>query len=266
MKKLYFKEFHSRGIRGLALVLSGLLVLAVSGCDPDKSDGKVLNNTVLPTDARLGLQCEEVGIFNEPCILDDKNNPFRTTPIKEFDPEGPDDQETKFNQLEELIPADSKYAKSRFYFWATALARRPDVAENQFYTAVALQELYTFGGGGDSGSQNAREQALKAYRSVLDNYFGGATFLGPYPDPNDPEGEVFFPIDLSQLTAANLVTPSEFVTLFPAPTPEDSELLAIVELGEWGYTYVPPAPGELGPGEPEPLPMLIPINFVPNNP
>lgn len=261
MKKLYFKEFHSGAIRGLALVMSGLLVLAVSGCNPDKSDSNIINETPLPTDARLDLQCEEVGIFNEPCVLEDENNPFRTTLIKEFDPEGPDDQETKFDQAEKLIPADRKYAKSRFFFWATALARRPDIGENQFYTAVYLHELYTFGGGGDSGSQNAREQALKAYRSLLDNYFGSATFLGPYPDPNDPEGEVFFPIDLSQLTAKALVTPENNLTLFPAPTPADSELLAIVELGEWGYTYVPPVP--VPEGEDEPLPTLIPINFVP---
>jgi len=269
MRKLYFKEIHSGAIRRPLLILAGLLALTASGCGPDKSDGNIINETPLPTGARLDLQCEDVGIFNEPCVLDDKNNPFRTTLIKEFDPELPEDQdqETKFDQADELIPAGPEYAISRFYFWATALARRPDVGENQYYTALFLHELYTYGGGGNSGSENAREQALKAYRSVLDNYFGAATFFEQDdPDSDDPDDMVAYPVDLSQLTAFNLVTPADFLTLFPAATPADSELAARVELGDWGYSYVPPPPGELEPGAPQPLPMLIPINFIPNSP
>jgi hypothetical protein len=268
ISKLYFKDVDSGSTRRLCLLLSGLLVLTASGCGPDKSDGTVINETVLPTDTRLGLQCEDVGIFDEPCVLEDNNNPFRTTAIIEFDVNGPEDQETKFDQANELIPDDVpgvpgvtgvSYAKSRFYFWATALARRPDVGENQFLTAVALHDLYTAGGGVNGGSQTALEQARKAYRSLLDNYFGAAIFIEQDdPDSDDPDDTVVFPIDLSQLTALELVTPRTRDTLFPG---DDPQLNAIVELGDWGYTYVPPPAGV--PGEPEPLPTLIPINFVP---
>jgi hypothetical protein len=287
MRKLYSEKACSGIFRRLPILLYGLLALAVSGCGPDKSDGNVIfdpdpegNKTVLTTSTRLGLQCEDVGIFNEPCVLDDKDNPFRTTVILEFDPELPDDQRTKFDQIDELIPEDRfcppdtpeccpadnpdcaglvSWAKSRFYFWATALARQPNVGENQFLTATALHELYTAGGGANGGSINAREQAKKAYRSVLDNYFGASIFIElDDPDSEEPDDTVVFPLDLSQLTAVALVTPTNLETLFPGVDPE---LNAIVELGDWGYTYVPPPAGV--PGEPEPLPTLIPINFVP---
>ena len=269
MRKLYSEQVRA-GISGMPLfLLCGLLALAVTGCGggggPDKNDGKVLNETELPTTTRLSLQCEEEGIFMEPCVLDNVDNPFRTTVILEFVEDGPEDQETKFDQVD-VIPSDQtlgnpleSYAISRYYFWATALARRSDVGENQFLAADALHELYTKGGCEDGGSQNALEQAKKAYRSVLDNYFGAAIFIEQDdPDSDDPDDTVVFPIDLSQLTAAALVTPAAYCTLFPG---EDPVLNAKVELGEWGYTYVPPVP--VPPGENPNLPSLIPINFVP---
>ena len=262
MRKLYSEQVRA-GISGMPLILlCGLLALAVTGCGggggPDKSDGKVLNETVLPTTTRLSLQCEDEGIFMEPCVLDNVDNPFRTTPILEFVEDGPEDQETKFDQVD-VIPDLPDYAISRDYFWATALARRSDVGENQFLAATALHELYTVGGCENGGSQNALEQAKRAYQSVLDNYFGAAIFIElDDPDSDDPDDTIVFPIDLSQLTAVALVTPGDLCTLFPGV---DSELNAIVELGEWGYTYVPAPAGV--PGEPEPLPTLIPINFIP---
>ena len=283
MRKLFFEQARAGTYRMPFLLLCGLLALAVTGCGgggPDKGDGKVLNETVLPTTTRLSLQCEDEGIFTEPCVLDNVDNPFRTTPIIEFDPEGPEDQETKFDQEDILIPEDSfcdpddpgccdpddsgctgliSYAISRYYFWATALARRPGVGENQFLTANSLHEIYTAGGCEFGGSEQALEQAKRAYRSVLDNYFGAAIFIElDDPDSDDPDDTVVFPIDLSQLTAVALVTPTDKCTLFPGVDPE---LNAIVELGDWGYTYVPPPAGV--PGEPEPLPTLIPINFIP---
>jgi hypothetical protein len=261
MRKLYSEQACS-GVSDIPFLLfCALLALAITGCGgggPDKSDANVINETDLPTTTQFNKQCEDVGIFGEPCVLDDNSNPFRTTVILEYDEENPD-ADTKFDQEKQLIPPDQKYAISRFYFWATALARRPDIGENQFLTARALHELYTAGGGENGGSENAREQALRAYRSLLDNYFGSAIFAGPFVDPNDPEEEVFIPIDLSQLTAQLLVIPPpEFDTLYPG---DDPELSAKVDLGEWGYTYVPPVP--VPEGEDEPLPTLIPINFVP---
>lgn len=255
MRKRYLKAVHSGGFRRLSVILSGLLVLAVTGCDPDKDDGKVINETPLPTDTRLALQCEEVGIFTETCVLDDPNNPFRTSLIKEFDVNDPD-ADTKFEQLADLdLPEGPEGAKSRFYFWATALARRVS-GENQFYTAVALHEIYTAGGGADGGSPNARNQAIKAYRSVLDNFFGSVTFFSTcdflYPSP--PEPEFLYSVIVSDMAGKNLVDPpgpttftdcdgninnvSGLVTLYPKPTPVESEFKAKEVLGKWGYSYI----------------------------
>ena len=261
MRKQYFKEVHSRGFRSLSLILSCLLVLAVTGCgsdslEPKKSDGKVINETVLPTDFRLNLQCEDVGIYTETCVLDDPNNPFRTSVILEFDVNNPD-ADTKFEQLEDLdLPAGYEGAKSRFYFWATALARRVS-GENQYFTAVALHELYSAGVvENDSGSPNAQTQAIKAYRSVLDNFFGSVTFLSTcdFLFPSPPEPEFLYSVIVSDATGKNLVDPpgpttftdcdgnvnevSGLVTLFPAPRPVESEFAARELLGEWGYSYV----------------------------
>jgi hypothetical protein len=257
-------NLYSTGIRQeraglLSVALCGLL-LAVTGCNPDKDDGKVLNNTPLPTDTRLSLQCADVGIFTETCVLDDPNNPFRTSPIKEFDVNGPEDQETKFDQIAELIPPDDPandlyYSKSKFYFWATALARFPS-GENQYFTAVALHELYTIGGGADGGSPNARDQAIRAYRSVLDNFFGSVTFLSTcdFLFPSPPQPEFLYSVIVSDSTGKNLVDPPGpttftdcdgvvndvlgLVTLFPEATPVNSEFKAREVLGEWGYSYI----------------------------
>jgi hypothetical protein len=254
MANHYFAGIHQKRAGLLSATLCSLL-LAVTGCNPDKDDGKVINNTALPTDTRLNLQCEDVGIFTETCVLDDPNNPFRTSPIKEFDVNNPD-ADTKFDQLEDLnLPDGPTGAKARFYFWATALARRAN-GENQYYTALALHELYTAGivvGGNndpDDGSPNAREQAKKAYRSVLDNFFGALTFfttcdfLNPPCEEDDPR-EVTYPVIVSDLTGQNLYDPSGlggaaypggYATLFPDDD-ADSGFLALETIGEWGFAY-----------------------------
>jgi len=254
MRNLYYKGEHSGGFRRLSLFLLGLLVLTVTGCDPDKSDGTVKNSTALPIDDRLNLECANEGIYLETCVLDDSSNPYRNSFIKEFDPNGPDDQETKFDQVEELTPPGPEGAKSRFYFWATALARRSS-GENQFFTAVALHELYTSGGGADGGSPNAREQAIKAYRSVLENYFGSVTFFSTcdFLNPSPPEPELFYSVIVSDLTGRNLVDPpgntsftkcdgtvvpvAALDTLFPDDDPVVSDFMAREAMGEWGFSY-----------------------------
>ena len=261
IRKLYSERECSGIIGNPFLLFCALLTLAITGCGgPDKSDGNVINGTQLPTDFRLALQCEDVGIYTETCVLDDPDNPFRTTIIKEFDVNAPEDQETKFDQLVQLIPPndpdnDIYYTKSRFYFWATALARFPS-GENQYYTAVALHALYTLGGGADGGSPNAREQAIRAYRSVLDNFFGSVTFLSTcdFLFPSPPEPEFLYSVIVSDAAGKNLVDPpgpTTFTdcdgnenavigleTLFPAPRPVESEFEAKDLLGQWGYSYI----------------------------
>ena len=131
----------------------------------------------MPTDTLLNLRCAEVGINDETCVLIDAENPFRYVAIAEFDvnldmqglPQPPN---FKFN-LNNDIPAGPTGAKARFYLWATALAKAPYSGENQWYTARALHEVFTA-----NADPLIQAQAIKAYRSVLDNFFGTVTFFG----------------------------------------------------------------------------------------
>jgi len=205
--------------------LCSLLALAVSSCgSPDSGDGTIISDIILPTDTLLNFECVDVGIAGEQCVLDDPENPFLSVAITEFNVNDPD-AENKFT-LNNAIPAGPTGAKARFYLWATALARRPS-GENQYYTAKALHELFDAG-----GDPLVQEQALKAYRSVLDNFFGSVTFFVCC-------GGVSFPAPLNELVADNLYRPDAtgFAPLIPGGT-----LQVLSLFGEWGYTYRPARP------------------------
>jgi hypothetical protein len=213
-----------------------LSALVASGCDQKTgADGEPLNTIILPTDVVLNLACEDVGINGQQCVLDDPENPFVTTPIIEFDAGNPD-ASNKF-ELFNSIPAGPTGAKARFYFWATALARRQS-GENQFYTALALHELWDL-----NGDTIIQDQALKAYRSVLDNFFGSVTVFTCCENvrpPDDPmQGPVAFPIGLNELAADNLYRTD--ATGFRRLV-EGDPLLVIERLLTWGYTYSPANP------------------------
>jgi len=203
---------------GLLTVLFGLFVL--SGCEErDSGDGTVINEFILPTDVVLNLACINVGIGDEQCVLEDPENPFALVATLEFDVNNPDGP-TKFDLLAD-IPPGPVGAKSRFYLWATALARRQS-GENQWYTARALHELFDANSNPVSKDEIVREQALKAYRSVLDNFFGSVTFFGSVP------------ASLNEQTARDLFFTDEtgFQRLVPLPLNDMIELFA-----EWGYRY-----------------------------
>jgi hypothetical protein len=106
------------------------------------------------------------------------------------------------------IPPGPTGAKARFYFWATALARRPS-GENQFYTALALHELFDANSNVLSKDELVRAQALKAYRS--DNLFR-----------TDARG---------------------FLRLV-----EGDPILVLSLLLDWGYTYQPANPPNFNDG------------------
>jgi len=203
-------------------VILSLCVLAASGCDGrSNSDGLVINQIVLPTDTLLNLACADVGIGDETCVLQDPENPFAFVPIPEFDVNNPD-AETKF-ELANRIPAGPTGAKARFYLWATALARRPS-GENQYYTALALHELF------DANQDPLiQTQALNAYRSVLDNFFGSVTFF-------ECCGGISFPATLNERVADNLYRTQ--ATGYRRLVPGDP-LNVLSLFGEWGYTYRP---------------------------
>ena len=231
--------------RGLLLSLLGLVALATAACNEERGpeDGRETNAVALPTDVVLDLFCEDVGVFPETCVLDDPANPFATTAIIEFDVNNPD-ADNKFD-LFNSIPPGPTGAKARFYFWATALARRPS-GENQFYTAQALHELYDANSNVLSTDTLVQEQALKAYRSVLDNFFGSVTVFtccpGASPDGQTP---VPFPVGLNELTADSLYRTGR--TGFLRLVPGDPILVQSLLL-DWGYRYQPATPPEFNNG------------------
>ncbi|MDH5344691.1 MAG: hypothetical protein OEW59_02925 [Gammaproteobacteria bacterium] len=213
-------------------VSAAILVLAlivVAGCSsPGGGEGKVISTIDLETDTLLNLNCESVGVFPDPCVLNDPENPFRTATIREFNVNEPD-AETKFD-LANQIPPGPTGAKSRFYLWATALARFPS-GENQWYTARALHELWDA-----AGDPIVQTQALKAYRSVLDNFFGSVTFFECCAIIDPDNQPVPFSVPLNELTADNLYRTES--TGWARLVPGDP-LLTQSLLSEWGYSYQP---------------------------
>ena len=209
--------------KALNICLIGLVVAFMTGCGgaPSGTDGTRINAIVLPTDTVLNLACENVGINSELCVLDDPDNPFLSVAIREFDANDPN-ADNKFD-LANAIPVGPTGAKARFYLWATALARRQS-GENQWYTARALHELF------DANEDPLLQaQALKAYRSVLDNFFGSVTFF-------ECCGGIAFPATLNEQVADNLYRADStgFAPLIPG-LPLD--VLSLI--GKWGYTYRP---------------------------
>ena len=231
MRNIRFIKSAGQGSAGLSKLLGILLIITVAGCSsPGGGDGTVINEVPLPTDTVLNLFCIDVGINNETCVLDDPENPFRQTATPEFNINDPDG-ETKFDLANQLPPGPTG-AKSRFYLWATALARFPS-GENQWYTARALHELWDA-----AGDPIIQEQALRAYRSQLDNFFGSVTFFDCCAglDPNDPTAQISFSVTLNELTADNLYRTDS--TGFARLVPGDP-LLTQSLIAEWGYTYRP---------------------------
>lgn len=193
---------------GSLSLLTILVALGLVGCS--EIDGGDIENTIdLPVDSELVLHCEEVGLFENDCILEDPANPYTLVNVSE---------ETKFD-LNDGAPS----AKSRYYLWATMQARNPS-GENQYYVAVSLHEVYS-----ESADPLIREHTKKAYRSVLDNYFTSATFFLVPLTVRD----VTFPAPLKDIAGQNLYQPeaTNLVSLYIDP------VFALEEMGEWGYIF-----------------------------
>ena len=232
MRNLNWKEVQSGSFNRLLMLLFALAVLGTGGCGSDGGGGIDITTQPLPTGFSLNLECDNVGIFTDPCVLDDRNNPYATINIIEFD-QNDEDATNKF-ELFEAIPPGPEYAISRFYFWATALARRSS-GENQYYTARALYELWSEGVANGFGSPNAQAQAIKAYRSVLNNYFGSVTFFSACDFLPCPPPEVFYSVITSDLTGQELYDPPPgFSTLYPSNSAVLSSFLAKEAMSEWG--------------------------------
>jgi hypothetical protein len=210
-------------------MILALLLVTLSGCGA--GDGQISNTIILPTDTLLTLYCENVGVYPETCVLDDPNNPYRKVTITETN---------KFT-----LSTGAPSAKSRFYLWATVMAQSPS-GENQFYVASSLHELYTEG-----RSNNARTQAIKAYRSVLNNFIGSLTYWkADWLKDTLPT----YAVPLKDWTGMRVYDPrsDNLLTLFPNsisdPTvsANQSQFDGLQQLGAWppGYSYNP-APNPL---------------------
>jgi hypothetical protein len=188
------RKAYIKGVIDWRLLVAGMLILVLSGCgEVDDDDGTVVNTVALPTDDTipLDLYCEDIGIFTETCILDDPANPYATSPLS---------VDLKFE-----LDADAPSFTAKFYLWGTALAKGIGApGENQFFVALNLHRMWA-----SSNSELTRLQALRAYRSYLDNYFNSTTFF-----------EITF-------TSTRLFNPDPNVNRFEAE----------IEVGIWGYFY-----------------------------
>ena len=192
------------------LLIMAPVILMTAGCDEIDS-GEVQNTVQLPVDSVLNFTCENEGVFPDNCVLDNSNNPYAKVAVTE---------DNKF-QLSDEAPS----AKSRYYLWATALARSAGIpGENQYYTALSLHEVF-----GESGSPTTRDQAIKAYRSVLDNFFLAPTFFVVTIDGE----EAAIAVSLKDIVGSNLYDPASagLVPLYSDPA------FALSDISEWGYVY-----------------------------
>lgn len=213
MKILNYIKQHLKTLT--ATLIAGSMILLTAGCG-EVDGGTVVGEIPLPTDSVLNFACADEGIYLERCVLDNPNNPYANVAMNDIE----DSPNNKFT-LNDAAPS----AKARYYVWASALAKGVGIpGENQFYTAVSLQEVFA-----QSGSPTTREQAIKAYRSVLDNYFLNPTF---FVFPVNGE-DVAIAAALKDLVGINLVEPSaaNLVALY------DDKAFALQDISEWGYIY-----------------------------
>ena len=237
MRNLNRQKAQPALFRGVWILLMGLAAVITAGCgsERDAADGQVVNDIVLPTDPVLNLFCADVGLAGETCVLDDPENPFATTTILEF--AGPDNPGNKF-EIANTIPLGPTGAKARFYFWATAFAFRQS-GENQYYTALALHEVFDANSNPVEQDELIREHALKAYRSLLDNFFGSVTIFICFecaPISEDPLEYPSFAVPLNERVADHLYRDGStpYRMLIPG-----GGILMLDKFVEWGYTYQP---------------------------
>ena len=187
-----------------------LLIIFLSGCDP--KDGTILTEIEVPLGYELNLFSENEGIHPDTSVLDNPENPYADASIN---------MENVWD-----FSAECPSAKARFYLWATILAKIP-IGKYQYFTAKSLHELYTAGGA--NPSQNAKEQAKKAYRATLDHFFNSVTWW----QAEWITEETYYAVLLRNLVAQSLYDPSN-MNLSPLYS---DPVQALADMSEWGYVY-----------------------------
>ncbi len=207
--------------RLLLLAALSAPVLLATGCGQSDGGGSVNNEIELPTDDTkpLDLQCNNVGLYQNTCVLDDPHNPYRRSAITE---------DNKFK-----IDDDAPSATAKFYLWATALAVGAGApGENQFYVALNLQRMWA-----SSNSELTRQQALRAYQSYLDHYFDSVTYF----EIPDDSGE-FYAFSLNEFTGEMLFDPTDVTNTYTSarlfsPDPVVNRAMANQAVADWGFYY-----------------------------
>ncbi|MDZ4182034.1 MAG: hypothetical protein U1B83_04090 [Candidatus Cloacimonadaceae bacterium] len=188
-------------------ILLILAVILIMGCD--RRTGDIVTVVELPLDNILNLYSANEGIHPDTSVMNDPANPFADANVNMVN----------VWELNDTSPS----AKSRFYLWATLLANSP-TGEYQYFTAKSLHELYTAG-----GSENAKNQAKKAYRATLDHFFDSVTWWKADWIVED----TYYAVLLRNLVGQHLYNPSE-MNLLPLYS---DPVLALADLSEWGYVY-----------------------------
>ncbi len=192
------------------LIIWAVIILAlglIAGCD--SKNGTLSTTVELPTDLSLDLYSADEGIYPNIEVLDNPDNPFAEANLN---------SENVWD-LNDECPSP----KAKFYLWASMLARSP-MGEYQYYTAKSLHELYTEG-----GSPNARAQAIRAYRAVLDHFYGSVTWWSAWWIDDD----TYYAVVLRDIVGESLFDPSELNLLPLYSDPAE----ALADLSEWGYVF-----------------------------
>lgn len=108
----------------------------------------------------LQLISPDEGIYPDQSVLTDPSNPFALAPPG---------AETKWD-----IQSSGSHVAA-FYSWATLLAREPN-GEAQFYVGTNLLAVYQNGEAAQEELPTVREQGVRAYQSVLDNFPEAVTY------------------------------------------------------------------------------------------
>jgi hypothetical protein len=184
-----------------------LLVLGLTGCDV--KNGVVADTVDLPTDSNLNLYSADEGIYPNTDVLNDPANPFAKAALNS-------ENVWTFND-------NCPSAQSKFYLWATYMVSMP-TGECQYMTAKALHEIYTV-----TGSENARQQAIRAYHSTLDHFFDSVTWWKAWWINDD----TYYAVTIRNLIGEAMYDPSDLNLL----SLYDDPALALADLSEWGYVY-----------------------------
>lgn len=198
MKNLLNQLIKSKTCNAIAV---SVLLVSIAGCGAS-DHGQVENTVAFPTGTLASLYCDDIGVGEETCVLDDPANPYARSVVV---------GDAKWD-LNDFAPS----TLSKFYLWATAHVRDPQ-GENQFFAADSLHRMFL-----EDSNALAQEQAKRAYRVVLDDFFGSVTF--------DVSENSFL---LRNWVADRFVSPSNA----SLPLLYDNQSLALQALDDWGYLY-----------------------------